>query len=356
MARMNGKVLSDPTKGIPSPRAVAKRLGLRKTKSEHLCICRQRRGSGWVYTNGKGRAIHDKATIRRLNRLAVPPAYREVLFANDPAVHLQAVGRDAAGRMQYRYHPAWDKVREVRKARRLVRLARELPRIKRSLAIHLKASEPKREFAAAAVVELVANSAIRAGCEDYARLHRTRGATTLLKSNVTVGARKITLDFRAKGGKQTRKELEAQSLAKALRRLLKLPGKRLFQYQTQDGEIRPIDVREVNAFLHEITGGATSLKDFRTLLACERTLDRLAATEPAKSERQCRKQIAKAVALAADDLANTPAVARKSYVHGAILRAFERGVLKRFSQRLKSARSRTGRARMLAEIIVGAID
>ena len=186
--------------------AQAKRLGLRLVAADTLSIRRRRCGKGWCYLAADGRVIRDRATVRRLAQLAVPPAYEEVLYAEDSGAHLQAVGRDAAGRLQYRYHPQWEKVREMRKARRLARLADVLPRIRRSIAQHLAGNEPTRQFTCAAVIELVARSAIRPGSESHARLRGTRGAATLLKSNVTTYGETITLSFRSKGGKTVVKE------------------------------------------------------------------------------------------------------------------------------------------------------
>ena len=160
-------------------RPFAKRLGLRYVTRDALTIRRQRRGKGWRYLSASGRVIRDPSVLRRLARLAVPPAYEAVLYADDPAAHLQAVGRDAAGRLQYRYHPDWEKVREQRKARRLARLAEALPRIRRSVGQYLAGAEPTRELALAAVIELVGCSAIRAGprnlcCSSTARAARRR--------------------------------------------------------------------------------------------------------------------------------------------------------------------------------------
>jgi DNA topoisomerase-1 len=344
-----------PINGIPTPESLAKRLGLRRLSRDRLSVRRRRRRDRWIYLDANRQVIRDPATIDRLDHLAVPPAYRDVRYASDPAAHLQAVGRDAAGRLQYRYHPAWQQVREYRKAGRLARLAQALPRIRRSLGQHLSSEQPTIGFTAAAVIELVALSAIRAGRESYARMYKTRGAATLLKSNVTISKSKIRLDFRSKGGKTVRKEFEAARLATALRRLQQLPGPRLFQYRTADGALRPIKAREVNAFLREIAGARISLKDFRTLLACERVLQALAHVEPASSQRQRRKQTLQAIRAVADELANTPAICRKSYVQDAVLEAFESGRLRRFSQTLKRSRSRTTHARMLMEVIDGAM-
>ena len=337
-----------------SARALAKKLGLRLVAADTLSIRRRRRGKGWSYIAADQRAIRDPATLQRLARLAMPPAYQDVLYAEDADAHLQAIGRDAAGRLQYRYHPDWDKVREMRKARRLARLADVLPRIRRSIGQHLAADEPTREFTSSAVIELVARSAIRPGSESYARMRGTRGAATLLKSNVTVYGETITLTFRSKGGKTVVKEVVAPRLATAIALLRQLPGRRMFQYRAANGDVRHVTARDVNAFLRDIAGVRISLKDFRTLLASASVLEALARTEPAASERQRRKQVLQAVRAAADDLANTPAICRKSYVHGTVVAAFEDGVLERFSDTLKGCRSATRRAQVLAQIIAAA--
>ena len=284
----------------------------------------------------------------------LPPAYEDVFYAADPAAHLQAIGRDAAGRLQYRYHPEWDHVRELRKARRLARLADALPQVRRSVGQHLASDAPTREFASAAVIELVARSAIRAGSEDYTRLNGTRGAATLLKSNVTTYGESITLRFRSKGGKIVTKEFTAPRLVRAIALLRPLPGRRLFQYRAEDGTVRGVTTREVNAFLREIAGANISLKDFRTLLASASVLEMLARTKPAANERQRRKQVLEAVCAAAEDLANTPTICRKSYVHDTVVTAFEDGVLERFTQTLKNCRSPTRRAKVLARVIAAA--
>src|SRR5262249_44786228 len=148
-------------KRLSSPAALARRLDLHLVGSDALAIRRRRRGKGFAYYAADGRPIRDRSVVRRLRALAVPPAYHDVLYAEDPRAHLQAVGRDAAGRLQYRYHPEWEKVREARKARRLTRLVEALPRIRRRLGRYLAAGEPSRELALATVVELVARSAIR---------------------------------------------------------------------------------------------------------------------------------------------------------------------------------------------------
>jgi DNA topoisomerase-1 len=340
--------------GAKPAAAFAKRLGLHYVSRAALSIRRVRRGKGWSYLRASGSVIRDASIVKRLARLAVPPAYESVLYADDPAAHLQAVGRDAAGRLQYRYHQDWEKVREQRKARRLSRLAEGLPRIRRSLGQYLSSAEPSREMALAALIELVSCSAIRAGRETYLKQRGTRGAATLLKSHVVIDGDHITLRFRGKGGKVVEKEVKCPRLVGALERLQALPGRRLFQYRNGDGVVRPVRARDANVFLREIAGVNISLKDFRTLIASAGILEMLARAKPARSERGRRKQVMTAIRAAADDLHNTPAICRRSYAHGLVIAAFEDGVLERFSAALASSRSPTKGAHVLAQIVAPA--
>jgi DNA topoisomerase-1 len=328
-----------------------KRLGLRYISTDELTIRRKRVGDSFTFLSARGRTIRDELTRARLKRLAVPPAYEEVLYAADPRAHIQAIGRDAAGRLQYRYHPDWEKVRERRKAKRLQRLVEAMPRIRRAVNKHLNAAEPTREFALSAVIELIACSAIRPGSESYAKEHGTRGATTLLKSNVTVKGPKIALKFRAKGGKNIEKDFHCPRAAAAVNVLLGLPGRRLFQYRTQEGDVRMVTATDVNVFLREIAGVKISLKDFRTLSASAAALEALARIEPATSERGRRRQVKEAVTAVSENLANTPTICRKSYVHQTVVAAFENGKLAKFSDLLKGRRSPTHREQLLAQVV-----
>jgi DNA topoisomerase-1 len=341
-----------PTRHRLSPaRAVARRLGLRYVEQGELTWRRMRRGKGFAYLREDGSVIRHSLTIRRLAGLAVPPAYDDVRYAADEAAHLQAIGRDAAGRLQYRYHPEWQKVRETRKARRLLRLAEALPKVRRSVAQHLAGSEPTRELAFAAVIELIARSAIRPGNDDYTKKHRSHGATTLLKSHVSVDGAALRLAFRAKGNKLVQKDVAAPRLSAAIAVLQQLPGRRLFQYRDDAGAIQPVRSAQVNQFLREIAGVKISLKDFRTLLASVAALDALARTAPAACARERRTQVLDAVRATAKELANTPAICRKSYVHEAVVTAFEDGVLERFGASLRGSRSQARREQILARVI-----
>jgi DNA topoisomerase-1 len=337
-----------------SARAFARQLKLRHVRRDQLTIARVPRADGYSYRTPKGDEITDPLTLKRFAALAVPPAYEEVYFSPDAHGHLQAVGRDAAGRLQYRYHADWEKVREAEKAARLGALASVLPKIRRAVAQHLSGVEPTRNFALAAAIELVAGSAIRPGSEEYAKKHGTRGAVTLLKSNVRVSDEMITLMFRAKGGKDVRKEFSSHRLANAIGVLRTLSGPRLFQYRDESGTVKHVTARDVNAFLRELAEINVSLKDFRTLCASAAVLDNLARTMPAESARKRRKQVLDAVKVAAEELSNTPTVCRRSYVHETVVTAFEKGVLERFSSTLKACRSTTRREQFLAQVVATA--
>jgi DNA topoisomerase-1 len=350
MPETNGTLAAQMLKSRLAARTMA-RLGLRYVTTAELTIRRKRVGDKFTFVSARGRIVRDEITRARLKRLAVPPAYEEVLYAADPRAHIQAVGRDAAGRLQYRYHPDWEKVRERRKAKRLQRLVGALPRIRRAVNKHLSTTEPTREFALAAVIELVACSAIRPGSESYAREHGTRGAATLLKSNVEVRGAHIVLKFRAKGGKRVEKEFRCPRAATAINVLRPLPGSRLFQYPAGEGQMRAVTAGEVNAFLREIAGVKISLKDFRTLSASAAALEALAQIEPAASERGRRRQVKEAVTAVSEELANTPAICRKSYVHQTVVAAFERGKLAKFSDLLKGRRSPAHREQLLAQVV-----
>jgi DNA topoisomerase-1 len=337
-----------------SARGFARELKLHYASRASLTVARRRAGEGYTYHDSKGERISDPAKLNRFAALAVPPAYEQVYYSPDSQAHLQAVGRDAAGRLQYRYHADWEKVREAEKAQRLAALASVLPTVRRAVAQYLSAHEPTRNFALAAAIELVAGSAIRPGSEEYAKKNGTRGAVTLLKSNVRIAGDMITLVFRGKGGKDIRKEFSSPRLVAALGVLRTLPGPRLFQYRDETGAIRHLNAQEVNVFLREIAAIKVSLKDFRTLCASAAVLENLARTVPAESASKRRKQVLEAVKAAAEGLANTPSVCRRSYVHETVVTAFEQGVLERFSATLKSCRSTARREQFLAQVVATA--
>jgi DNA topoisomerase-1 len=350
----NKPVADKPVVAKTSVEELAQELGLKLGDQNELTIRRIKRGKNYSFVRANGTRIKHVGIIRRLNRMAMPPAYREVRYAADPSSHLQAVGIDAAGRLQYRYHADWEKVREQRKAHRLGKLVAALPKIRRIVSKHLAGQEPTREFALSAVIELIARTAIRPGNESYARLNGTRGATTLLKSNVTLEDDSLVLTFKAKGGKAVRKECNAAKLVRAIGILRTVPGKRMFQYRDPYGVVRGVSTTSVNAFLREIAGIKISLKDLRTLMASAVVVESLSRITPAASERGRKRQVLDAIRAAADQLSNTPAICRKSYVHDTIVTAFEDGILERFAATMKGQRSQSKREQLLAQVVMAA--
>jgi DNA topoisomerase-1 len=328
---------------------LAEQEGLIIVKPETLTVRRIRCGKGFRFVTAAGHSVHDADRIRSLKSLAVPPAYINVRFAADEAAHLQAIGEDAAGRLQYRYHPKWAEVREELKARRLRSLAGALPTIRRAVGCRLRNAEVDHGLAVAAVIELVCLTAIRAGGEEYARERGTRGATTLLKSNVRLaGKNRVTLCFRAKAGKTITKEVKSLRLHAAVERLLELPGRRLFQYRVPSGEVHVVRAADVNGFLRDLAGRPISLKDFRTLIASAHALRTLAAIRPAESMTKRRRQVREAVEQVAEELANTPTVCRTAYVHDAVIEAFETGALPRIARKENAP---VAQAKLLARMV-----
>ncbi|GGC54897.1 DNA topoisomerase IB [Chelatococcus reniformis] len=335
---------------------LAAAAGLKLVTPGDLTIERLRDGDRFVYVLKSGRhlgdaSLKDRSARRRLDKLAVPPAYTNVFYAADPRAHIQAIGTDAAGRLQYRYHADWTDVREALKARRLVHLVEALPAIRRQILRDIADIRPSRERALASIVRLVERTAIRAGNQSYERLSGSRGATTLCKSNIRLRGQRISLSFSGKGGKATERSFEDDVLAASLRGLMQLPGERIFQYLDDREQVRPLDPGDVNTYLRQAAGRVISLKDFRTLIASSEAVEALSEMAPAPSERRRKSQILEAVRQVADGLSNTPAVARKSYIHASVIDAFEAGRLMRLRKRMKAKPFSPRRERLLLCVV-----
>jgi DNA topoisomerase-1 len=301
--------------------------GLAIVSSEALPILRRRCGRGFLYFDGKGRRVNDPAVLERIRRLAIPPAYADVRIADREDAHLQAVGRDQAGRVQYRYHPDWETVREEQKAEQLAAMCAALPRLRRRIRADLATAGPTARRTLAGIVMLIDRTHIRIGCENYVHTGRSRGAATLLKRNVGVRGDWLDIRFRGKGGKMFDISARIPLLARAVPEWLELPGTRLFQYRDAAGRIARASAGEVNAYLREIASAPISAKTFRTLAASAYAVERLGVTEPAASPTGRRRQIKAVMTDIAARLGNTPTIVRKSYVHGRVLDAFEAGTL-----------------------------
>lgn len=300
--------------------------GLRFTSDEEPGIRRMRRGRGFAYLDPGGRAIADSATLARIRRLAIPPAYHDVWICADPRGHLQATGRDARGRKQYRYHPQWREHRDAAKFDRMLEFARALPRIRRRVAHDLGKRGLPRERVLATVVRLLEATLVRVGNEEYARANGSYGLTTLRNRHVTVRGAKLRFEFRAKSGIHREVQVHDPKLAAIVQRCADIPGQELFQWVDEAGERHPIDSTSVNEYLREASGGPFTAKDYRTWFATLEMLERLRGRAPGNA-RAIKRELSAALGEVSALLGNTPAICRKCYVHPEVLAAYGDGRL-----------------------------
>lgn len=317
----------------PAPRPAGR---LRRSSAATLTLTRRRAGKGFSYIDADGHRITDRATLTRIRSLAIPPAYSDVRIAADPRAHLQAVGHDEAGRIQHRYHPDWEKVRERRKLKRLKCLIDALPKLRAAVARDLRDRKLSRDKALACAATIIDRCHIRVGNESYAREHGSHGASTLLKRHVTITGSRIELAFKGKSGKQIGCAHEDQALVRALSRVMTLPGRRVLQYRREDGSVAEIRASEINAYLKRVTGLPVSSKDLRMLAANAAAAELLLAGEIVATETGKKRQLADIMRAISEQLVNTPAVVRKSYVHEIVLRSYANGRLKRCYDKAKA--------------------
>ena len=296
----------------------ARRLGLVLTAPDRLTITRVGDvDSGFTYQRVNGRGPVPMRRCRAIDGLALPPAWTEVRIAARDNAHLQAIGRDAAGRLQYRYHERWTQVREAVKARRLLRFGKALPRIRAAVAAAMKGPADARDTVIATAVDLIDKGHLRIGSERYAA-HGTRGATTLMGRHVRIEKGEVRLAFRAKSGKAARLSFRDRRLARKVAALKARPG-RLFTFRDADGSWRAVGARHVNDWLSDIAGMPVSAKDFRTFAGSAIALEALDEADDAP----LRNRVPAAMRAVAERLRNTPAVARASYVLPEVLEAEE---------------------------------
>ncbi|HUZ12173.1 MAG TPA: DNA topoisomerase IB [Caulobacteraceae bacterium] len=279
------------------------------------------------YLDPEGRPAHCAATLERIHRLAIPPAWTEVWICADPRGHVQAVGRDARGRLQYRYHPDWRAERDRHKFERVCAFGRALPALRARVEADLARPGLPREKVVAAVVRLLEITLIRIGNDEYARANRSFGLTTLRKRHVTLSGVGAIFEFRGKAGVARRTGFRDRRLARVLRRCQDLPGQRLFQYLDADGTRRHVESADVNAYLRGAAGDDFSAKDFRTWAGTLAAARALRLSDPAASPAQAKKTVATCVKAVAGLLGNTPAVCRACYIHPCVFDAFAAGAL-----------------------------
>jgi DNA topoisomerase I len=311
----------------PDPEESAESAGLRYVNDASPGFRRHRAGRGFRYVGPDGGRLRDRATLERIRRLAIPPAYTDVWICPSPNGHLQATGRDARGRKQYRYHPRWRAVRDETKYGRMLAFSEALPRLRARLEHDLALPGLPREKVLATVVRLLECTAIRVGNDEYAKSNRSFGLTTLRDHHVEISGSSLHFEFRGKSGKVHRVDLSNRRLARIVARCQAVPGAELFQYVDEEGERVSIGSGDVNGYLREITGEEFSAKDFRTWAGTLQAVAALEATGPASSEREARSAIVHAIDAVAEQLNNTRAVCRKYYVHPIVLESYEAGTL-----------------------------
>ncbi|MBV8198335.1 MAG: DNA topoisomerase IB [Candidatus Eremiobacteraeota bacterium] len=320
------------------PVAAARAAGLRYVSDQMPGIRRRRAGNGFAYVGSDQKTVVDPAVLARIRALAIPPAYDDVWICPDPSGHLQATGRDARGRKQYRYHKDWREVRDEAKFDRMLGFAKSLPAIRERVERDLSLPGLPREKVLATVVRLLELTLIRVGNDEYARANRSYGLTTLRDRHVRVDGTRVRFHFRGKRGIVHEVGVRDRRLAAILRRLVEIPGQELFEYLDDAGHRHTIHSQDVNTYLREIAGSDFSAKDFRTLAGTVLCALALAAAVKSQNQRQARENVAAAVKSVAERLGNTPAVCRKAYIHPAIIDEY----LAAGSLRLVRARNGSG--------------
>jgi DNA topoisomerase-1 len=311
----------------------ARAAGLRYVSDAAPGILRRRRGKAFHYRHADGDPVRDRRTLGRIRALAIPPAWRDVWICSADDGHLQATGRDARQRKQYRYHRRWREVRDETKYGRLIPFAAALPRIRRRVARDLARPGLPRAKVLATVVRLLETTRARIGNEEYARENESFGLTTLRERQVRVEGSRLRFRFRGKSGVEHAIELDDRRLAGIVRCMRDLPGEELFRYVDDDGETRRIESADVNAYLKEVSGEDFTSKDFRTwagTLVAARALCQIGTFE---TQAEAKRNVAQAIEVVAGALGNTKAVCRKCYIHPEILESYLEGELGDFIQR-----------------------
>jgi DNA topoisomerase-1 len=306
----------------PDPVEVAEEAGLRYVSDDQPGYTRKRKGDDFEFFDTEGKRITDETRLLRLKRLAVPPAYTDVWLCPSPNGHIQATGRDARGRKQYRYHERWRAVRDENKYDRMLVFGKALPKIRRRVNRDLKRRGLPREKVLATVVQLLGRTFIRVGNEEYVKENKSFGLTTLRNRHVDVTATKLKFTFRGKSGKDHEVDVTDRRLAKIIRQLQDLPGQEVFQYLNENGERRKVTSEDVNDYLREATGEEFTAKDFRTWAGTVLAAIALNAQEAFENNTQAKKNVKDAISAVAKILGNTPTICRKCYVHPAVLETY----------------------------------
>ncbi len=307
-------------------RKTANRTGLNYVTDGVAGISRRRVGKGWAYYYPDGTRITDRHERRRLNSLAIPPAWTDVWICPDPKGHIQATARDARGRKQYRYHTTYREARDHSKFRRMLEFSEVLPAIRERVERDLRGPDLSRRQILAATVRLLDKTLIRVGNDEYAKGNRSYGLTTLRRQHVKVEGSVLRFSFRGKSGVQHAVAVTDRRIAQIVQRCQDLPGRELFKYINGDGKRQTITSDDVNEYLRHACGRNVSAKDFRTWGGTILAAVALRDAGPAPTKREATRTINRAIDVVAERLGNTRAVCRKYYVHPALLRAYMEGL------------------------------
>jgi DNA topoisomerase I len=312
---------------LTDPIESAKASRLRYISDDTRGIMRQRSGNGFRYLDPQGKPLRDAEHLRRIKSLVIPPAWQNVWISPFADSHLQATGRDAKDRKQYRYHPRWREVRDQTKYDRMLAFGRVLPRVRARVKRDLALPGLPRRKVIATVVQLLETTLIRVGNEEYARQNHSFGLTTMRNKHVKVKGTKIRFEFRGKSGVEFNLNLDDRRLAKIVKRCQELPGQELFQYIDEAGERRTIDSTDVNQYLREVAQEDFTAKDFRTWAGTVLAARALREIEHFDSKAQAKRNIVSAIETVAKKLGNTRAVCRKCYIHPAVVDSYLEGSL-----------------------------
>jgi DNA topoisomerase-1 len=312
---------------IADPVLSAKAAGLRYVSDTKPGITRKRVGNGWSYSGPDGQTIHDRETRDRIKSLGIPPAWTDVWICPDPRGHIQATGRDAKGRKQYRYHLKWREVRDENKYEHMIEFGKALPAIRKQVEKDLARHGLPREKVLATVVKLLEVTLIRVGNKEYARDNKSFGLTTMRNRHINIEGSTLRFKFMGKSGKQHTIGIKDRRLARIVEKCHELPGQELFQYIDDDGEPHSIDSEDVNNYLREITGQDFTAKDFRTWTGTMLAAEALLAFEAFDSEAHAKRNIVRAIESVAEKLGNTPTICRQCYVHPLVFDSYLDGTL-----------------------------
>lgn len=312
---------------VADPRDAAEEAGLRYVDDTMPGLTRRKSGTGFAYRDARGQPVRDAKTLARIRALAIPPAYTDVWICPRANGHIQATGRDAKGRKQYRYHPDFRAARDLTKFEHVMAFADALPAIRARVDADMGKRDLPREKVLATVVHLLETTLIRVGNDDYARTNKSFGLTTLRDRHARIAGSALTFRFKGKSGKTWDLGLKDRRVARIVKACQDLPGQELFQYRDADGTVRDVTSADVNAYLREITGQDITAKDFRTWAGTVLAALALQEFEAFDSEAKAKKNLRAAIEGVAARLGNTPTICRKCYIHPQVLDCYLEGAL-----------------------------